>query len=124
MSEYAWSTTHTRSERITCWMKEKAKNVIIVILSVSLLLSIGVFVSLAIMSSKNEPCTTQTTTPKYKGDNVLAIWSKSSNGVPSALVTDFNGNVKQINWSAGSDTTAYGSCSVLFKDSIYFLGEV
>ena len=67
----------------------------------------------------------KTTTPAQKSENVLAIWSeRNSNGVSSALITDFNGNVKQISWSAGSDTTAYCVCSVLFKDKIYFIGEV
>ena len=66
--------------------------------------------------------TTTTATPK--GQNVIAIWEDPFHNNIKALITDFNGNVKQISWSAGPDTSAYSYCSVLFKDKIYFIGDV
>ena len=61
--------------------------------------------------------------PADEGDNVLVIWSETNNLMTSkALVTNFNGNVKQIQWSAETRATAFTKCSILFEDKIYFLG--
>ena len=86
----------------------------------------------SVLVSVNE-CTTKTTTIEtnltnvstktYDDNNVLVIWSpKSSVTTSKALMTDFEGNVKQIQWTTGDDATAFTKCSVLFEDKMYFLG--
>ena len=53
------------------------------------------------------------------------IWSKAGGrDGTDALMTDFKGSSNQIDWSNDKDASAYGLCSFLFEDQIYFLGEV
>ena len=53
------------------------------------------------------------------------IWSKAGGREGTeALLTDFNGSNDQIDWSNDIDASAYGLCSFIFEDEIYFLGQV
>ena len=53
------------------------------------------------------------------------IWSKAGGREGTdALLTDFKGSNNQIDWSNDMDASAYGLCSFIFKDQIYFLGQV
>ena len=125
----------TLCDRITYWIRYHFKTILIVILSIlaPTLPSVSINIALSPKSTITvvpipETTSTTTTTSVTKSNDVLAIWSERRDDLtimPSrALITDLNGNVKQITWSAGSDTTAYCSCSVLFKDKIYFIGDV
>ena len=41
-----------------------------------------------------------------------------------ASLTDINGKDEAINWSDDSEATAYGCCSLVFKDKMYLFGQV
>ena len=123
--EYYKSNENVRQDSIKNWC-----NRILILLVMTLVGFAGYILKGVLVEDVDCEQTTSITTdlanvssPANEGDNVLVIWSETNNLMTSkALVTNFNGNVKQIQWSTETQATAFTKCSILFQDKIYFLG--